>query len=195
MNKYSLYEIIDNMLSLIHTKIVYPSFRLLRRPAYIRGGTSLEGGCGLTTGRFCRFDLPGGKKTLYIGKNCQFGDNTHIVALKSVHIGDNVLIASKVFISDTSHGNYSENGGTDPTVAPAKRKLTSYPVYIGDNVWIGENVVILSGVTVGNGCVIGANSVVTKNIESGSIVCGAPAKVIKKWSQDKRKWISAENID
>jgi acetyltransferase-like isoleucine patch superfamily enzyme len=196
MNKYSLYEIIDNTFSLIYTKIAYPSFRLLRRPAYIRGGTSIEGGYGLTTGRFCRFDLPGGKKkTLHIGKNCQFGDNTHIVALKSVHIGENVLIASKVFISDTSHGSYTENGGSDPVIAPSKRKLISHPVKIGDNVWIGENVVVLSGVEIGKGCVIGANSVVTKNIEEGSIACGIPARVIKRWSHDKRKWIPTENTD
>lgn len=195
MNKYSLYEIIDNTFSLIYTKIAYPSFRLLRRPSYIRGGSSLEGGYRLTTGRFCRFDLPGGKKTLHIGRDCQFGDNTHIVALKSVHIGDNVLIASKVFISDTSHGSYSENEGTDPAIAPVKRNLVSHPVHIGNNVWIGENVVILSGVTIGNGCVIGANSVVTKNIKSGSIVCGAPAIVVKRWNQDTRKWVSAKKAN
>lgn len=188
-NKYSLYEIIDNAVSLLYTKIWHPSFRLLRRPAYIRGGTSLEGGVGLTTGRFCRFDLPGGKKTLYIGENCQFGDNTHIVALKSVHIGKNVLIASKVFISDTSHGSYSAENGTSPMVTPVKRPLISCPVRIGDNVWIGENVVILAGVNIGNGCVIGANSVVTKNIEEGTIACGTPARVIKKWDQDKMGWI------
>lgn len=195
MNKYSLYEIIDNTFSLIYTKIFYPSFRLLRRPVYIRGRASLEGGYRLTTGRFCRFDLPGRKKTLYIGKDCQFGDNTHIVALKSVHIGDNVLIASKVFISDTSHGSYSENGGTDPAIAPVKRKLISQSVYIGDNVWIGENVVILSGVTIGNGCVIGANSVVTKDIEEYTIACGTPAKTIKKWNQNKKKWIPIERVN
>lgn len=120
-NKYSPYELIDNAISLVYTKITHPSFRLLRRPVYIRGGTSLEGGYGLTTGRFCRFDLPVQRKTLFIGENCQFGDNTHIVALKSVHIGKNVLIASNVFINDTSHGNYSAEEGVNPTIAPAKK--------------------------------------------------------------------------
>lgn len=188
-NKYSPYEVIDNAISLIYTKVTHPSFRLLRRPIYIRGDTSLEGGYKLTTGRFCRFDLPGGRKTLYIGENCQFGDNTHIVAWKSVRIGKNVLIASKVFISDTSHGSYSTEEGTDPEIPPAKRQLISQPVRVGDNVWIGENVVILAGVNIGNGCVIGANSVVTKDVEAYSVACGIPAKVIKKWDQDKQGWV------
>ena len=129
---------------------------------------------------------------MHIGKNCQFGDNTHIVALKSVHIGENVLIASKVFISDTSHGSYTENGGSDPMIEPVKRKLVSCPVKIGDNVWIGENAVILSGVTIGNGSVIGANSVVTKDIEKCSVACGIPARIIKRWKNDSEEWHSVE---
>lgn len=194
-NKYSLYEVIDNAISLIYTKATHPSFRLLRRPIYIRGGTSLEGGYRLTTGRFCRFDLPGERKTLYIGENCQFGDHTHIVALKSVYIGKNVLIASKVFISDTSHGSYSAEEGTNPAISPSKRILISQAVKIGDNVWIGENVVILAGVNIGNGCVIGANSVVTKDIEAYSIACGIPAMVIKKWNQNRKGWVPVKRRD
>ena len=62
-------------------------------------------GCrGLTTGYNCRFDLTGKKQTLFIGDNCEFGDMTHIVAFNNVMIGDNVLMASKVFVSDTNHG-------------------------------------------------------------------------------------------
>ena len=55
-----------------------PRARFIRRPIYIRGKKSIEGGKNLTTGRFCRFDLPGDKKTLIIGDNCEIGDMTHI---------------------------------------------------------------------------------------------------------------------
>jgi len=50
---------------------------------------------------------------------------------------------------------------------------------IKNGVWIGRDVTIMSGVTIGNGAVIAANSVVTKNVETYSIVGGNPAKLIK----------------
>lgn len=59
------------------------------------------------------------------------------------------------------------------------------PVYIGNHVWIGTRVTILSGVTIGNGAVIAAGSLVTKDIPSGCLAAGVPAKVIKEnvtWS-------------
>lgn len=179
-NKYSVSEFIKTCYSLMLTKLFYKKARLIRRPIYIRGRKSMVGGENLTIGRFCRFDLEGKKETLFIGKDCEFGDHTHIVALNKVKIGDNVLIASKVFISDTSHGVYKGKNQDSPTLPPNKRKLVSTEVVIGNNVWIGENVVILSGVNIGDGCIIGANSVVTKNIDNNSIAVGAPCKEIKK---------------
>jgi len=185
MNRYSPTEFIKNMYSLLLTKLIFRQARFIRRPIYIRGKKSILGGKGLTTGRYCRFDLNGIEPTLFIGDNCEFGDFTHIVALKKVEIGNNVLIASKVFISDTSHGKYKEQDVDLPSVAPNLRKKISQPVKIGENVWIGENAVILSGVTIGNGCVVGANSVVTKDIPNNSIAVGSPAKVIKVFKNNE----------
>ena len=51
---------------------------------------------------------------------------------------------------------------------------------IGDSVWIGGNATILPGVTIGDNVVIGAGSVVTRNIPSGVVVGGNPARIIKK---------------
>lgn len=187
-NKYSISEFTKNVYSLILTKLFFNQARLIRRPVYIRGKKSLVGGTNLTLGRFCRFDLDGNKKTLFIGDDCEFGDMTHIVALNNVQIGNNVLIASKVFISDTSHGSYKGIDQDVPSMPPNKRKLISDEVTIGNNVWIGENVVILAGVHIGDGCIIGANSVVTKDIEKNCIVAGAPATVIKQFNCQEKKW-------
>ena len=52
-------------------------------------------------------------------------------------------------------------------------------ILINDDVWIGYRSIILSGVHIGQGAVIGAGSVVTKDIEPYSVVCGNPAKIIK----------------
>lgn len=187
-NKYCFGELISTVFSLVLTKLFYRPARLIRRPLYMRGRRSFQIGKNLTTGHACRFDLDGKKKTLFIGENCEFGDYTHIVANKRVVIGDNVLIASKVFISDTSHGGYKGNSQDSPLTIPNKRDLLFHQVVIGNNVWIGENVVILPGAEIGDGCIVGANSVVVKKIESNSIVVGSPAHVIKKWDEENKVW-------
>lgn len=110
---------------------------------------------------------------------------THIVAHESVEFGSDVLIASKCFISDTSHGE-----DESPEIAPNKRKLVTHPVKIGNKVWIGENVVILAGTEIGDGCIIGAGAVVKGKIPAGSIAVGMPAKVVKKWDKNKQEWVS-----
>lgn len=51
---------------------------------------------------------------------------------------------------------------------------------IGDNVSIGAGAKIVGPVKIGNNVTIGANSVVTKDIESDSIVAGIPARLVSK---------------
>lgn len=157
----------------------------------MRGKSSISYGEGLTTGHACRFDLPGeNKKTLIIGKNCEMGDNVHIVAHEKVVIGDNCLMASKIFISDTNHGNYAGENQSSPNTPPNDRNLITKPVSIGNNVWIGENVCILPGVRVGSGCIIGANSVVNRDVPTDCIAVGAPARIVKKYDNIKGVWLN-----
>jgi acetyltransferase-like isoleucine patch superfamily enzyme len=167
------------------TKLTMNQARFVRRPIYIRGRRSLCGCAGLTTGRFCRFDLDGTSETLYIGNNCEMGDLTHIVAHERVEIGNNVLIASKCFISDASHGVYKGDVQDCPEIPPNQRRLVTKPVKIGNNVWIGENAVILAGAEIGDGCVVGANSVVIGRFGNNEILAGCPAKTVKKYSNNR----------
>ena len=118
------------------------------------------------------------------------GDMTHIVAHESVRIGNNVLIASKCFISDTSHGTYRGSTPDSPQSKPNERTLITEPVVIGNNVWIGENVVILSGSRIGDGCIIGANSLIPgKAFSEPCILAGSPAKIIKRWNETTKTWV------
>lgn len=190
-NQYTVSELIRIAYSWMITKIFYNKARLIRRPFYIRGKSSLQYGNGLTTGYGCRFDLVVGNiKTLIIGDNCEIGDYVHIVSHVKVEIGDNCLMASKIFISDTNHGNYSDYcKDSAPDIPPNARPLYTNQVKIGNNVWIGENVCILPGVTVGDGCIIGANSVVNTDVPANSIAVGSPAKIIKVWDTKLGKWI------
>lgn len=193
-NGYGLDEIVKNTISLVYTRIFYNGARLLRRPIYVRGKKFLQYGKGFTTGYSCRLEMfntgVGGAKKLIIGRNCKIGDYVHIAAGENVTIGDNCLIASKIFISDINHGDYSGVFEySSPCIPPDNRSLYTRPVSIGNNVWIGENVCILPGVKVGDGCIIGANSVVNKDIPQNSIAVGSPARVIKKFDEKKKMWI------
>lgn len=198
-NMYTLSETISTAYALIFTKLFYKGARLIRRPFYCRGKYRLQISEGFTTGYNCRFDLLGDEtdklnKKLLFGKNCKIGDNVHIVASERVNIGDNCLMASKIFISDTSHGNYTKNANdSSPNIPPDERPLYIKPVNIGNNVWIGENVCILLGVSIGDGCIIGANSVVNIDVPNNCIVVGSPARVTKRWNSDLGFWMKIEN--
>ena len=193
MSRYSIGEVVRSAYSLALTKAFFPGARLIRRPIYLRGRRHAQFGAGLTTGYSCRFDLGGGSEdgiTLTVGRNCHLGDNVHIVASERVSIGDNCLMASKIFISDTSHGSYQGDGQSSPNTDPNLRPLHSRPVTVGTNVWIGENVCVLPGVSIGDGAIINANAVVTKDVPAGSMVAGVPARVIKQWDDDGKEWLS-----
>jgi acetyltransferase-like isoleucine patch superfamily enzyme len=114
---------------------------------------------------------------IIIGDNVTINPNCHIAALKKITIGDNVLIASNVFISDHSHGRLDF---TDLAEPPALRELDSKgEIHIGNNVWIGQNVTILANVHIGDSAIIGANAVITKDIPAYSVVVGNPARIIR----------------
>ncbi|WP_317042156.1 LbetaH domain-containing protein [Tenacibaculum jejuense] len=167
--------------------------RLIRFPIIIRGRKSIDFGKGLTTGIGCRIEAYPDKlrndKLIVFGDNVQLNDYVHITAMNKVVIGNNVLMASKIYISDCSHGFY-EGGERDssPESIPIDREYKINFIVIEDNVWLGEFVSVLPGVRIGKGSIIGANSVVTKDIPSNSIAIGVPAKVIKKFNLETKKW-------
>lgn len=194
-NDYTLSEVFKMGYSFILTRLLYPKARLIRRPFYIRGKARVTYGQGFTTGYSCRIEAFCNNRSdrrtrLQIGTNVCIGDNVHIAASEKVTIGNNCLIASKVFISDCGHGSYGGAEQSLPDSAPASRKLHTSPVHIGENVWIGENVCILAGVTIGDGAVIGSNAVVTKDIPARSIAVGIPARPIKQYDDQTKTWES-----
>lgn len=113
-----------------------------------------------------------------IGNNVSFGKNCHVGCINEIEIDDNVLFGSNVLIIDHDHGRSFPE---DLECPPNERKLYSKgKIHIGKNVWVGEKATILGGVNIGNQCIIGANTVVTKDIPSNCVVCGNPAKIIKR---------------
>ncbi|MFS1289155.1 DapH/DapD/GlmU-related protein [Pseudomonas piscis] len=131
---------------------------------------------------------------LEIGNNFIASDSLHIGCAGKIQIGTNVLVGSKVHITDHLHGIYNGEIQSPPDSPPAERPLSSDGIIIiGDNVWIGENVVVLPNTQIGSGSIIGANSIVSKSIPDKVIAVGAPARPIKKWDELQRKWIAIHN--
>ncbi|MBF1332794.1 MAG: acetyltransferase, partial [Leptotrichia sp.] len=130
---------------------------------------------------------------LIIGDNVQINDYVHLACGKSLIIENDVLIASKVYISDINHGNYSGKNHSCPEEKAKNREIFAKPVKICENVWIGENAVILPGIEIGKNSVVGAGAVVTKSIPENCIVAGNPAIIIKKYNFDNKKWEKINN--
>lgn len=105
-----------------------------------------------------------------IGSGSRIGDYVLIWGAGGVTIGENVLIAAHTIITSQTH---------DLSSNVFKESHVTKPIFIGNNVWFGANVVVLPGVSIGDGAVIAAGSVVSKDVASGDIVAGVPAKSIK----------------
>lgn len=115
-----------------------------------------------------------------VGESFFANYNCTIIDVAKVKIGDNCQLAPNVSIYTAGH----------PVHPDSRNSLYEYGigVTIGDNVWIGGNTVILPGVHIGSNTVIGAGSVVTKDIPDWVIAAGNPCRVIRKITEDDRKY-------
>ena len=71
---------------------------------------------------------------------------------------------------------------------------------VGDETLVGMGAVILDGAVIGKQSIIGAKALVTQGtkIPPGSLVLGAPAKVVRKLSKEERaglKWWAEKYVD
>ena len=193
MGKYSIFQIFCLIFYKVRGWFMFKNARLIRFPFRVRGKQYIKIGKGFTTGFNCRIDALninnfGEKYLIEIGENVEINDEVHIGATQKIIIEDNVLIASKVYISDHNHGSYKGDEQDSPMSIPKERKIHSSPIRIEKNVWIGELCCILQGVTIGEGSIIGAMSVVTKDIPPYTIAVGSPAKLIKRYNFKTKKW-------
>ena len=156
---------------------------------YMQIGQHFSAGRGLWMETISSYGQQHFKPQLIIGDNVSLSEYVHIGCVNHIKIGNNVLLGSKIYITDHNHGDYRGSHPDSPDVPPGKRPLTTgESVIIEDNVWIGEFCTILPGVTIGYGSIIGSHTTVTHDIPPKSIAVGSPARVIKQWDEGTRTW-------
>jgi lipopolysaccharide O-acetyltransferase len=133
----------------------------------------LDGNVSLGMRGWFYLPLNNRKARLHIEAGTSVGNDFVITANDSIHIGRDCLISYRVTIMDHAHVTGWGTGPVSSGLTPGR------PVEIGDRCFIGCNAVIMPGVRLGANCIVGANSVVTRSFEEGSVVAGAPAKLLR----------------
>jgi len=105
-----------------------------------------------------------------IGAHCMLCTGTLLNPSSRIEIGDDVGIGQHVHI--WTHGGYlGVLNGFPAQFAPVK---------IGNHVWLPARSIVLPGVQIGDNVVIGINSLINKDLPSGVLAAGIPAKVIRE---------------
>ena len=104
-----------------------------------------------------------------IGDHSWIGDNVDLYSLGDIEVGANVVISQRSYLCAASHDYTKEDF-----------PIWSKKITIEDECWLATDVYVAPGITIGKGSVVGARSSVFKDLPSGMVCVGSPAKPIKK---------------
>ena len=124
------------------------------------------------------------------GKNSTMSSRKIPLYPELISIGDNVRLAANVCLvpHDMIHAMLN-NTPQNPTGGGTVYREYMGCIRIDDNVFVGANSTILADVHIGSNVIIGACTLVTKDLESGFVYAGVPAKKICAFDEfvEKRK--------
>lgn len=112
--------------------------------------------------------------------------NLYITCANRIEIGNDTAIAANVTITDIIHPY------DDISIPIEKQCIGTDPVVIGEACKLYNNVVVLPGTHIGKHCVVGANSVVKGFFPDFSVIVGAPARIVKRYSFEKQVWLKTD---
>lgn len=105
---------------------------------------------------------------LVLGDSVVIGHHVDLYNVAEICIGDNSMVSQYTYLCSASH-DYRQ--ATLPLIAKKLR--------IGSRTWVCAKVFVGPGVIIGDDCVVAAASVVVRNIASGQVVGGHPARKLK----------------
>ena len=115
---------------------------------------------------------------LRIGARCSIGRGSHLVAHRSVVIGDDVMTGPHCYVTDQNHVY------ADPETPIGQQWPAEDPVEIGAGSWLGAGAVILPGTRLGRNTVVGAGAVVRGEFPDHAVLAGVPATVVRRYEPD-----------
>lgn len=174
---------------LLSAVLYRPTFAHFGRRSWIRRPIMLSGRRWISVGDRCSirdgarievFHRAGeAAPSLRIGDGVTIEQGAHIVCSSSIVIEDDVAIAPRASIVDTTHPLPTERASN----VGAAHTPGAHAVVIGAGTMLGVGAVVLPDVRIGKGCVVGANAVVTSDVPDYSVVAGSPARVIRSLRQ------------
>jgi carbonic anhydrase/acetyltransferase-like protein (isoleucine patch superfamily) len=113
------------------------------------------------------------------------GDNELITVGPGSNVQENCVFHTDV--------GYPLSIGENCTIG---HKVMLHGCTIGDNSLIGMGATILNGAKIGKNCLIGAGALITENkvIPDGSLVMGAPGKVVRELDEKAIKALTASAL-
>jgi UDP-2-acetamido-3-amino-2,3-dideoxy-glucuronate N-acetyltransferase len=113
------------------------------------------------------------QKAAKIGNRCKISSHTFIC--EGVTLEDEVFVGHHVVFTNDLYPRATTESGTLQTDADWE----CVPTLVKRGASIGSGAVLLCGITVGENAIIGAGSIVTRDVPSGTIVAGNPARILK----------------
>lgn len=165
-----------------------PFFKKIGMPSYMGPPILLLGVNKISIGKKVRIypnvrlEVHGNDSELIIQDNVAIGQNVHITTGSKLVIGKSTTILANVFITNIDH-DYSE---IDKHVL--EQKMIISETRIGENCFIGIGACIQAGTILGKQCIVGANSVVKGHYDDYIVLAGVPAKPIKKYNFETKRW-------
>lgn len=156
---------------------------IIKNPQCIHAGKNVGIGAYTYLGPVTEYAEITYNPKIIIGDHTWIGKHCSIAAIDRVELGQNILFAGYVHITDHSHGYEDINRPITP-----QPLISKGPVIIEDDCWLGFGCEILSGVHIGRHCVVAARAVVTKDVPPYSIVAGNPARIVKQFNFETKKW-------
>lgn len=173
-----------DQLNKYYENVVFEDKCAIKGPAYVKIGKNSRIGYNTTISVINEHFGEKFNPIMTIGEETNIGSYNAFGVCNKITIGNNVLFGPYIHINDHTHCYQ------DISKPVIKQPIYSKgPIIIEDECWIGFGSHILSGVTIGKHSVIGANSVVTKSIPPYSVAVGSPAKVVKQYDFEIKKWI------